>query len=140
MKILKVVTTGGRFYDQRDVVFTCLDYFKSLADSHSQYTEIEILHGACTIDGELSGADKLSQEWAISRQVPYKGIPAKWDQFGKRAGPMRNLVLINEKPDFVLAFPGNFGTADCVHKADSRDIPVVHASALFERLRKSEKR
>lgn len=59
---------------------------------------------------------------AVSEE-PY---PADWVRLGRAAGPVRNQLMIEQgKPDLVVAFPGNFGTADCVRRAKAAGVPVM---------------
>ena len=72
-----------------------------------------LLHGDCR------GADRIAA--GIARNLCWKveAFPARWDLYGKAAGPIRNREMLEERPDLVLAFPlpGSQGTADCVEKA-----------------------
>ena len=53
-------------------------------------------------------------------------IPAKWKLHGKAAGPIRNqLMLVEHKPDMVLAFPGGKGTANMIKIARWNGVPIV---------------
>jgi hypothetical protein len=49
---------------------------------------------------------------------------ARWEQYGKRAGPLRNEEMIQSGADLVIAFAGGAGTADCVRRARRAGIPV----------------
>jgi hypothetical protein len=50
--------------------------------------------------------------------VPVIEFPANWKVYGRAAGPIRNMkMLLEGKPDLVVAFPGGIGTADMVKKA-----------------------
>ena len=68
-----------------------------------------VIHGACT-DREtkkLTGADRWAEEWAIEREVPYMGVPARWTKEGRSAGPRRNgRMAAIRNVDMVLAMPG----------------------------------
>jgi hypothetical protein len=66
--------------------------------------------------------------WAKKMGVQFVGFPvyqSQWRVTGKGAGPIRNgLMLDILKPDLVVAFPGNRGTADCIRQAERRGITV----------------
>jgi len=110
---VKVLVCGGRSYRDRDKVFAVLD------EIHAVTPIAVIVHGACcTEDNALCGADGLAEAWAVSREVPYRGYPARWRTEGGAAGPRRNermLGLEHRPPDriigLVVAFPGGTGTA-----------------------------
>lgn len=114
---MRVVVTGGRHYGDWQFLFDTLD------EIHAEDTITLLAHGACK-DG---GADILAEDWAKSREIPYMGVPAKWNTGGRgRAeGQIRNGVMLDlVKPDLVVAFTGGAGTAGCVKQADKRGIVV----------------
>ena len=111
----RILVCGGREYDDRDFVYRILDAV------HRKQPISEIIHGAC----HKGGADILAEDWAKSRQVNYRGIPAKWGKLGKRAGRIRNKEMLDAaSPSGVVAFPGGDGTADMVKQARDRGISV----------------
>lgn len=78
------------------------------------------------ITGGASGADSLACEHAKSRSWPHVvTFLAEWEQYGKRAGPLRNQRMLDlGVPELVIAFPGGAGTADMVARAKKAGIPV----------------
>jgi hypothetical protein len=57
------------------------------------------------ISGGAQGADKLAAEVAIELKIPLQEFLAKWEQFGKAAGPIRNQTMLREgQPTLVIAF------------------------------------
>jgi hypothetical protein len=53
-------------------------------------------------------------------------FPADWEKYGKAAGPIRNQqILVEGKPDLVVAFQGGRGTANMVSRAQQAGVPVV---------------
>lgn len=86
----------------------------------------------CIIHGAARGADTLAAEWASLANVPVKAYPANWERDGVAAGPIRNrLMLLDGKPDFVIAFPGGLGTADMVKIARDAGIQVMECEKDF---------
>jgi 2-phospho-L-lactate guanylyltransferase (CobY/MobA/RfbA family) len=64
------------------------------------------------IQGDARGADSLAKSWAIRNKVSMLNFPADWARYGKSAGYLRNVQMLEEgKPDLVIAFPGGSGTA-----------------------------
>jgi hypothetical protein len=56
---------------------------------------------------------------------------ADWKQYGKRAGILRNLQMLDQRPDLVLAFQrnGSRGTQHTIDEARKRGIAVeVHTA------------
>jgi len=62
----------------------------------------------CIIEGEAKGADQIAGQVAIELGLPLIKFPAKWHQFGRSAGPRRNIqMLVEGKPTNILAFHDN---------------------------------
>jgi hypothetical protein len=78
------------------------------------------------IDGAASGADALAHQWALARGVPTLRFRAQWKTLGKAAGPVRNRqMLVDGRPDLVIAFPGGDGTADMMKQAREAGVEVM---------------
>jgi hypothetical protein len=77
--------------------------------------------------GTARGADEIAGTVARSLGFTIEEYPASWTQFGRRAGIIRNLQMLDEKPDYVLAFwdGQSKGTAHCIEAARRRNIPVI---------------
>lgn len=104
--IFTVLVCGGRHYDDRVRLHTIMN-----ALHHVRSIDL-VIHGGA------SGADILAGAWAMDHGVVSKAFPARWALHGRAAGPMRNKqMLVEGKPDLVLAFPGGTGTADMVRQA-----------------------
>jgi hypothetical protein len=85
--------------------------------------------GTVVIHGGLKGADTLGA--FVADKLGFEVIPfdAKWQIYGRGAGPIRNQQMIDEgKPDLVLAFHENIsesvGTKDMVNRAKGHRIKV----------------
>lgn len=113
---MKVLVCGGRDFDDYNQVHDVLG---------------RIHHGpqgpvAFVIQGGARGADSLGRQWAEDHDVNGGEWPPDWERHGKRAGPIRNQLMIDEgKPDLVVAFPGGTGTADMVRRARKAGVEVV---------------
>jgi hypothetical protein len=74
----------------------------------------------------LTPADTLAVEWATNRGVPFDVYMADWESLGRKAGPIRNQrMLVEGKPDLVVAFPGGNGTAGMVALARNAGVDVI---------------
>ena len=112
---MRVLVCGGRDYDNRELVFAFL----------------EMLHPSVIIQGEASGADKLAKEWAMLHDIRHLDFEADWLKYRRGAGPIRNKKMIVEgKPDIVVAFPGGRGTANMMKQAIATKIPCVNVGYL----------
>jgi YspA, cpYpsA-related SLOG family len=111
---MKLLVCGGQDYQDIGYLFRTLDAINAV------YSVSVLATGAC----RRGGADEHAEQWAKSRQVNYRGYPAKWRVLGKRAGPVRNGFMLSDfVPDAVAAFPGGTGTTDMVARA--REAGVV---------------
>lgn len=94
------------------------------------HRELAARKPSLVITGDCRGADLLAANWAVAHHVPCSHFPAKWNVYGKRAGPMRNRqMLLTGKPDFVLAFHPDIehskGTRDMVNQTKQAGIPFA---------------
>ena len=83
------------------------------------------------IAGEASGADYFGKMWAIKNlgKENYQGYSADWEKYGKSAGPVRNVQMLNEgKPDLVVACSGGIGTNHMKTIAIAQNIQIVEIS------------
>lgn len=84
------------------------------------------------IQGEAKGADLMAKDIALDHEIRVKSFPAKWDLYGKAAGPIRNKQMLEEgKPDEVWAFftsteeaKNSKGTKHMISIAEKAGIPV----------------
>ncbi len=56
------------------------------------------------ISGGAKGADGLAERWANENKIPKTILNAEWEKYGKRAGYVRNVAMLNESPDIIVAF------------------------------------
>lgn len=114
---MRVLVCGGRHYENRVRVYSVLDYI------HKPTPITLLIHGAGF------GTDILAGQWAAARGVKVYAIPALWDVYGKKAGPIRNQMMIDGgKPEMVVAFPGGRGTADMIARANR--VPGIKVTIL----------
>ncbi len=84
------------------------------------------------IHGDAKGADRMAADiWTRILKNASRAYPANWDRDGKRAGFIRNALLLSDNPhsiELVLAFSNDLsiskGTQDMVKKALKAQIPV----------------
>ena len=113
---MKILITGGRDYNNSTYLASVL---KKL---HKEFHITEIIHG------DARGADTLAERWGQANNIKTTPYPAKWNKYGKAAGPIRNTeMLIKEKPDLVIAFPGGKGTAHMTNLAETHGFEVKYA-------------
>ena len=93
MKEIKVAIVGRRTFNSYDDVEAVMSKFISSND----VTVTEIVS-----DG-AKGADALGERYAENHNIPTKIYYADWKKFGRRAGPIRNVDIIN-RCDACIAF------------------------------------
>jgi hypothetical protein len=112
----RLLVCGGRDYGDWYRVHQTL-WFVAV-----HYGVTEIIHGAAR------GADTLAERWAKSagvKSAPYPVSRSEWERFGNSAGHLRNTrMLVEGRPNMVLAFPGGRGTANMIQQATTAGIPV----------------
>ncbi len=111
---MRVLVCGGRDLEDTVLAFEVLDR----------------LHGerrfTVLIEGDARGADRIAGTWADARGIEHRVFPADWRRLGRKAGPIRNLQMLQEgKPDLVVAFPGGRGTAHMARCAGEAGVPVL---------------
>lgn len=109
---MKVLVCGSRDWGDKLAIGLALKRYDGQA--------VTILHGAA------KGADTIAADWASAYGYQVCAFPADWKTHGKRAGILRNLQMLDERPDLVLAFQvnGSRGTQHTLDEARRRGIPV----------------
>lgn len=87
--------------------------------------------GSTVIHGGALGADRLSGAVAAELGLAIECYKADWAQYGRAAGPIRNILMLDQEPDVVVYFHENLenskGTRHCVEIARKRGFLVVDA-------------
>lgn len=110
-----VLVCGGRDFNDWLLMTLTLD------EVDSEDHPISLL-----INGAARGADKMSTNWALCNGTDYVEYPADWDKYGRAAGAIRNRqMLVEGKPDLVVAFPGGAGTANMIKQARDAGVEVM---------------
>ena len=130
------IVCGGRTYgmawrDDKDAV---IEERVALVDTLAAVAPNLIIHGACVLSGEASGADLIADMWASRNKVDAIRCPAPFAAFGRVAGPARNggmlalgqaMAKTLDARLVVVAAPGGRGTASMVRLAKAAGVDVV---------------
>jgi hypothetical protein len=112
---------GSRGWKDPQPINAIIAGYDVLAEGAEQ--RLTIIHGHCP-QGADALADRLGRQWGadVIRE------PADWDRYGKRAGFIRNqLMLDKHNPEVVYAFRAygkSNGTDDMVDRAEKAGIPT----------------
>lgn len=117
---MRVLVTGSRDWDIKFKIDMILNEIYALADVLE--SSLTIVHGACP-----TGADHIADQWAHEREdVKVEHWPAKWELYGKAAGPRRNEAMVDAGADLCVAFlkDGSTGTRQTIALARTAKIPT----------------
>jgi hypothetical protein len=113
---VKVLVCGSRdFYDWRTLEQELYEFRKE-----NNITQI--------IQGCAHGTDRLAKQYGLYENIPVVDFPARWDLYGKRAGPIRNGEMLREgRPDLVFAFraQNSIGTSNMIAQAEKSGVKTI---------------
>lgn len=111
----RILVTGSRDWDDVSTIFNALNHLMKRWG-----TNITVVHGGA------KGADTIAGQWTGVQFVGEEVHPADWNQYGKRAGFIRNSEMVNLGADICLAFIKNNskGATMCADLAEKADIPT----------------
>ena len=133
---MRVLVTGGREFYNKLLLKRTLDALHARkkigpliisASFELKGADIPVGPITCLIQGGANGADFLANHWATA----YSGVHVekyKYELGGtsKQAGHVRNLMmLVQGKPDLVVAFSGGKGTNDMKRQARKAGVKVL---------------
>lgn len=117
---MKLLICGSRTFRDLKLMEKHLEEFATLDNVH----DITIIHG------DAKGADKAADRIAKKYGWKVERYPADWEAYGKAAGIIRNDLMLDLKPDLVMAFwdGKSRGTKHTIEEAKKRGIKtqVVH--------------
>jgi len=116
----KILVTGSRDWEDPAPIWEAIrkQIKKEQAKGRKKFI---VLHGGAK--GADSLADKVCEDHGIHTAI----INARWQQFDKAAGPIRNNMMLSLVPDIVLVFHSDIkhskGTRNCLNATQRLDIP-----------------
>lgn len=113
----RILITGSRDWADRNTINTVLS--RTWWQLGRDFNTV-LVHGAAR------GADTIAAELWAEQGLPTEAHPADWRAWGKRAGTLRNELMVDLGADICLAFPmsGSVGTRHCMRIAEAAGIPV----------------
>ena len=117
---MRIQITGSRDFTDFSIVQSAI--VRTIEDSGA------ITYNSWVVHGGARGADTLADRIAKRIGCEVEVFPANWNRYGKMAGHIRNVEMLDTDPDIVLAFfkrgAGNRGTQNLVNEARRRGIPI----------------
>lgn len=112
----RIVIGGCRDFEDYSVFEPFVD---KCLERLSKEGKITILSGHC------SGVDTMAEQYAKKKKYGLEIYPAEWKKYGKRAGPLRNELMV-KKSDFVIAFwdKKSRGTKSLIEFAKENEKPT----------------
>lgn len=89
---MKLAVVGGRDFED----------YRLLYDSLWPITRFDTE----IISGGARGADSLAERFAMQCLLNYTEFPADWEQYGKRAGYLRNKLIVDECDQLIAFWDG----------------------------------
>ena len=89
-----IAVGGSRFFDNYQMLKKELD---------SVITNIKCTDSIKIISGHCRGTDFLAEMYAQERGFALELYPAKWSEYGRCAGVIRNMEMVNNS-DLIVAF------------------------------------
>lgn len=126
---MRVLVTGDRNWrDALSVHSSLMEVFLNAGDSAEALSWAVGDPGFITVvHGDAKGADSIADVCAQLIGMEVERYPAKWDEYGRSAGPIRNREMLATGIDYWLGFHEDIenskGTADMVLLLETAGIP-----------------
>jgi len=121
---MRILITGSRDWPDDGSVHLLIGYHygQLLGQNPRDRSGLTIVHGACP-----TGADAIADRLGQHPGVTIERHPADWEAFGKRAGFVRNQVMVNLGADLCIAFirRSSRGASHTAEQAEKAGIATV---------------
>lgn len=102
--------------------------YKKMKEVLSSYTD----KNTTIVSGGARGADRLAEKYAEEKNLPTKIFIPDWDGLGKKAGFIRNEIIV-ENSDMVIAFwdgqsRGTKHTIELAKKMNKKVVVFIYAN------------
>jgi hypothetical protein len=114
---MRILITGSRTWTNKVSIADAIR--QAWVDAGKPY-RVTVVHGGAR------GADYIADVFAKRMRFHTEKHDANWEEFGKRAGYIRNQKMVDLGADICLAFIRNesSGATMCVELAEKSGIPV----------------
>jgi hypothetical protein len=108
---------------------------RTFTDYNYFFNKIKHLKFEKIISGGASGADSLAKKFALENKIPFLEIPANWEKFGKSAGFIRNVDIIDQAEVVIAFWDGKSkGTSHSIQLAKKKNKEVLIFRYLEKKL------
>jgi hypothetical protein len=119
---LRILVTGSRNWADRNTIRAALvtAAYPWLSAHNTSTCHVTVVHGGARRADTIAG--EIGRALGFTVEVHH----ADWERYGKRAGMIRNQVMVDAGADVCLAFPlgESRGTRGCMRAAEKAGIPV----------------
>lgn len=78
------------------------------------------------LTGGATGADELGRKYAEINNLPHLKIKAKWESYGRSAGPIRNAELVKQATHLLALWDGKSkGTKSIIEQAKKAGLKIL---------------
>ena len=117
---MKILICGSRDVDEQEVLAALCKLTLELSNHIVDLHDMEIILGGAR------GVDKIAEKWFRDAGVPIKVFTANWEEYGRRAGILRNIKMLN--------YLGDSGMVVAIHNGDSPGTAFVIKEAKSRNL------
>lgn len=116
---MRILFTGSRTWTNEQTIIDAIT--EAIVRAGAKQEDTVFIHGACP-----RGADNIVHQLAQRWGVEENAHPAEWDIYGRRAGFVRNRVMVELGPDICLAFikDSSKGATHTANLAQAAGIPT----------------
>lgn len=108
---MKTIIAGSRTITDYEIVK------KAIRDSGFEISEV--------VSGTASGVDRLGERYARENGLPIRQFPAEWNEYGKAAGPIRNVQMAEYADALIAIWDGcSSGTRHMIKAAEKNDLKI----------------
>jgi len=116
-RIIPVETDNQEEFDRLQKELFSKELLDALDDIDFEISEV--------VCGMAKGADLTGKAWAEENNIIVKEFPAKWKQFGKSAGPQRNIEMARYAESLIALWDGaSTGTRHMIRVARMQGLKV----------------
>ena len=116
MEFFRVIIAGSR---------TFRDYDLLVSHTDKMLSRVKRDHNIIVLSGRARGADKLGEQYALSRGYEIETYPADWEKYGRVAGYLRNKQMAENADALIVFWDGKSrGTAHMINIAKEHGLKI----------------